>query len=173
MEELNYTDTAANNNYRERCMNRRELLLGAVAMAATATAGKAFAAEHDHDHMNMDHMNMAHDHNSTRNDKLIAAASDCVLKANICLQHCLVLLGQGDTEMAACAKSSSQVAAVCTALQQLASAESKHLPQFAKVAMEICKECEEECKKTEKHPECKACKEACTACYEECKKIAA
>jgi Cys-rich four helix bundle protein (predicted Tat secretion target) len=75
--------------------------------------------------------------------------------------------------MAACAKSSSQVVAVCTALQQLASAESKHLPQFAKVAMEICKECEEECKKTEKHPECKACKEACTACYEECKKIAA
>ena len=124
-------------------MNRRELLLGAVAMTAAATAGKAFAAEHDH--MNMDHMNMAHDHKSTRNDKLIAAASDCVLKANICLQHCIDLLGQGDMTMSACAKSSSQVAAVCTALQQLASAESKHLPQFAKAAMEICKECEEEC----------------------------
>ena len=152
-------------------MNRRELLLGAVAMTAAATAGKVFAAEHDH--MNMDHMNMAHNHQSTRNDKLIAAASDCILKANICLQHCLELLGQGDTTMAACAKSSSQVAAVCSALQQLASAESKHLPQFAKVAMEICKECEEECKKTEKHPECKACKEACAACYAECKKVAA
>ena len=94
-------------------MNRRELLLGAVAMTAAATAGKAFAAEHDH--MNMDHMNMAHDHKSTRNDKLIAAASDCVLKANICLQHCIDLLGQGDMTMSACAKSSSQVAAVCTA----------------------------------------------------------
>lgn len=152
-------------------MNRRELLLGAVAMTAAATAGKAFAAEHDH--MNMDHMNMAHDHKSTRNDRLIAAASDCILKANICLQHCIELLGQGDMTMASCAKSSSQVAAVCTALQQLASAESKHLPQFAKAAMEICKECEEECKKTEKHPECKACKEACAACYEECRKIAA
>jgi Cys-rich four helix bundle protein (predicted Tat secretion target) len=152
-------------------MNRRELLLGAVAMTAAATAGKVFAAEHDH--MNMDHMNMAHDHKSTRNDKLIAVAADCALKANICVQHCIDLMGQGDKDMAACAKSSSQVAAVCTALQQLASAESKHLPQFAKVAMEICKECEEECKKTEKHPECKACKEACVACYEECKKIAA
>lgn len=42
-------------------MNRRELLLGAVAMAATASFGKAFAAEHNHDHMNM-----AHDHTSTR-----------------------------------------------------------------------------------------------------------
>lgn len=147
-------------------MNRRELLLGAAAMAAAATAGTAFAAEHNHDHM-------THDVKSTRNDKLIAAAADCVLKANICLQHCLVLLGQGDKDMAACAKSSSQVAAICTAMQQLASAESKYLPQLAKVAMGICKDCEEECKKTEKHPECKACKEACATCYAECKKIAA
>ena len=29
-------------------MNRRELLLGSVAMAALATAGKAFSAEMDH-----------------------------------------------------------------------------------------------------------------------------
>lgn len=150
-------------------MNRRELLLGAAAMAAAATAGSAFAAEHNHDHM----MSMEHDHQSTRNDALIAAAADCVLKANNCLQHCLVLLGQGDKEMAACAKSSSQVAAICTAMQQLASAESKYLPQLAKVAMGVCKDCEEECKKTEKHPECEACKEACAACYAECKKIAA
>lgn len=147
-------------------MNRRELLLGAAAMAVTATAGKAFAAEHDH---------AMHDHHamSSHNDKLIAAAADCVLKANICLQHCLDLLGQGDKSMAACAKSSSQVSAVCAALQQLASAESKHLPKLARAAMDVCKECEEECKKTEKHPECKACKEACAACYEECKKVAA
>jgi Cys-rich four helix bundle protein (predicted Tat secretion target) len=147
-------------------MNRRELLMGAAALAAAATTGRAFAAEHDHS---------MHDHHamSSRNDKLIAAAADCVLKANICLQHCLDLLGQGDKSMAACAKSSSQVAAVCTALQQLASAESKHLPKLARAAMDVCKECEEECKKTEKHPECKACKESCVACYEECKKIAA
>jgi Cys-rich four helix bundle protein (predicted Tat secretion target) len=148
-------------------MNRREMILGAAAMAAVATAGRTFAAEHDHMAM--------HDHHamSSRNDRLIAVASDCALKANICLQHCLVLLGQGDKSMAACAQSSSQAAAICAALQQLASAESKHLPQLAKVAMDICKECEEECKKTEKHPECKACKEACVACYEECRKIAA
>lgn len=147
-------------------MDRRELLMGAAALAVAATTGRAFAAEHDHS---------MHDHHamSSRNDMLIAAAADCVAKANICLQHCLVLLGQGDQSMAACAKSSSQTAALCAALQQLASAESKHLPKLAKVAMDVCKECEEECKKTEKHPECKACKEACVACYEECKKIAA
>lgn len=149
-------------------MNRRELLLGATAMAVAAASGKTFAAEHDH--MNM---GAIHNHGSKLSKKLIAAAADCVLKANICLQHCIELLGEGDQTMAACAKSSSQTAAICTALQQLASADSKHLPQLAKVAMELCKECEEECKKTEKHPECKACKEACIACYKECKAIAA
>lgn len=149
-------------------MNRRELLLGAAGLAVTAASGKVFAAEHDHEHMSM-----AHEHTSKLNEKLIAAASECVLKANLCLQHCIVLLGEGDKTMAACAKSSSQVTAICTALQQLASANSKQLPQLAKVAMEICKDCEEECKKTEKHPECKACKDACAACYKECKTIAA
>lgn len=148
-------------------MNRRELLLGAAAMAAAATAGKAFAAEHDHDHMNM-----THDHHATRNDKLIAAAADCALKANICVQHCIVAMGKGEKDLAACAQSSSQVAALCAALQQLASAESKQLPQLAKVAMDVCKACEEECKKTERHPECKACKEACVTCYKECQAIA-
>ncbi len=145
-------------------MNRRELLLGAAAMAATATAGKAFAAEHQHEHQ---HMTPFH------HDKLIATASDCVLKANICVQHCIVAMGQGEKELAACAESSSMIVAICTALQQMASADFKHLPQLAKVAMDVCKDCEDECKKHEKHPECKACGEACAACYKECKKIAA
>jgi Cys-rich four helix bundle protein (predicted Tat secretion target) len=150
-------------------MNRRELLIGAAAMATTAVSSKAFASEHQHNHAAM-----VHEHTtSTRNEKLIAAAADCVLKANICLQHCIVLLGEGDKTMAACAQSSSQVIAMCTALEQMAAAESKHLPQLAKVCMDVCKACEEECKKTEKHPECKACKESCAACYKECKAIAA
>lgn len=147
-------------------MNRREMLLGAAAMAATAVSSQAFAAEHEH---------MMHNHHATGNkhDKLIAAAADCVTKANLCLQHCIVLLGQGDKSMAACAQTSSQVIAMCGALQQMAAADSKYLPQLARVCMDVCKACEEECKKTEKHPECKACKESCAACYAECKKIAA
>lgn len=145
-------------------MNRRELILGAAAMAAAATTSRAFAASHEHEHMHA---------GASKHDKLIAVAADCVTKANLCLQHCIVLLGKGETEMAACARSSSQAAAICTALQQLAASDAKQLPQLARVAMDICKECEEECKKTEKHPECKACKEACIACYKECKAIAA
>jgi len=159
-------------------MNRRELLTGAAAILAAASTGRAFSAENEK--MNMDNMDMGkmdmhhehHHHNSTRNEKLIEAASDCVLKAQICVQHCLVAMGQGEKDLAACAQSSSQVAAVCAALELLASAESRHLPQFAKVVMDICNDCSEECKKTDKHPECKACGEACVACAKECKAIA-
>ena len=145
-------------------MNRRELLLGAAAMAAAATTSRVFAAGHEHEHQHS---------TVSPYDKLIAAAADCTLKANLCLQHCIVLLGKGETDMAACARSASQAAAICTALQQLAFSNARQLPQLAKVAMDICKECEEECKKTERHPECKACKEACIACYKECQAIAA
>lgn len=153
-------------------MERRELLLGAFSLAAVATTTSVFAEDHSA-HMQAMGMDGMHHHSSARNEKLIAVAADCVAKANICLQHCLVLLGQGQTNMAACSKSSSQVIALCTALEQLAAAESQYLPQLAKVAMTACKDCAEECKKTEIHPECKACKEACEACYKECQKIAA
>jgi len=159
-------------------MNRRELLTGAAAMLAAVTAGRAFAAEHDKmdmGDMDMGNMDMSHGHEhhkSTRNQKLIDVASDCVLKAQICLQHCLVSMGNGEKELAACAKISSQTEAMCAALQQMAAAESKHLPQLAKVVMDVCKDCEDECKKFDKHPECKACGEACAACAKECKAIA-
>jgi Cys-rich four helix bundle protein (predicted Tat secretion target) len=153
-------------------MERRDILLGALSLSALAATTKAFAEDHSA-HMQAMGMDGMHHHSSARKDKLIAVAADCVAKANICLQHCLVLLGQGQTNMAECAKSSSQVIALCTALEQLAAAESQYLSQLAKVAMAACKDCAEECKKTESHPECKACKEACEVCYKECQKIAA
>ena len=152
-------------------MERRDFLKSAVAMATVAAAGTAMAEDKkmdmDHDHMNMAGMH----HHSNRNEKLIAASADCVAKANVCLQHCIVLLGEGDKSMTACAKSATQVIALCTALEQVAAGESKFLPQLAKVAMDICKECEDECKKQDKHPECKACGESCAACYKECKAL--
>ncbi|MDP3683439.1 MAG: four-helix bundle copper-binding protein, partial [Ignavibacteria bacterium] len=92
-------------------MNRRELLLSSVALAGAAIIGKAQAAEgHEHHH-----------HGAAVNTGLISASSDCVQKGQVCLNHCLDLLGQGDKEMAACAKSVNQMLAICGALQQLAS----------------------------------------------------
>ncbi|MBK9160460.1 MAG: four-helix bundle copper-binding protein [Nitrosomonadales bacterium] len=145
-------------------MNRRELLLGGMALAGAAVVGRAQAAGHAHEHH----------HGAPANASLAAATSDCVQKGEVCLSHCLELLGKGDRDMAACAQSVNQMLAVCGALQQLANQNSKQTARLAAIAMDVCKQCEEECKKhADKHEQCKACGESCAACYKECKKVAA
>lgn len=144
-------------------MNRRELLVGAAAIVAAATAADAIAETHQHEHGGA----------GKRNKALIKSAGECVETGQDCAHHCLVLLGEGDKSLAACAKSVSDLVAVCSALQQLASAESPYLAEMAKLSMKVCEDCEKECKKPEvaKHEECKACADACAACYKECRKI--
>lgn len=150
-------------------MNRRELLLGGMALAGAAVIGQAQAEEHDHGAMHHDHQ-----HAAPANAALAAAASDCLQKGQLCTSHCLVLLGQGDKDMAACAQSVNQMMALCGALQQLANQNSRQLAKLASLVMDACKQCEDECRKhADQHPECKACGEGCAACYKECKKIAA
>lgn len=148
-------------------MNRREALLSGIALAGAAVVGHAQAAEMEHDHEH-------HHHDMSINAGLISAAADCIQKGQVCLNHCLYLLGQGDKEMAACAKSVNQMLALCGSLQALANQESAYLPKLAAIAMDVCNKCEDECKKhASKHDACKACGESCAACAKECKKIAA
>ena len=143
-------------------MDRRELLLGAGAVALSAVTAAAFGAEHAHDHMH---------HGSAKNQGLIDATADCIKKGQACHNHCLDLLAQGDKEMAACARTVSQMLATCAALEQLSSLNSRHAAKMAKVAAEVCKECEDECRKHEKkHAECKACADSCAQCLKECNK---
>ncbi|MDO8207916.1 MAG: four-helix bundle copper-binding protein [Gallionella sp.] len=146
-------------------MNRRELLLGGIALAGAAMVGNAQAAEHDH---------MAHEHHHMVpvNAAIATAASDCIQKGQVCLSHCLELLGQGEKDMASCAASVNQMLALCGALQQLANQNSKQLPKLAAIAMDACNLCEEECKKHDKHEQCKACGESCAGCAQACKKLA-
>lgn len=149
-------------------MDRRELLAGGAAalasLALSKTATAAEAGSHEHHHHDM----------GPQTAGLATAAADCVQTGQICLNHCLVLLNQGDKSMAACARSVMELLSVCGALQSLANAKSKYLPQMAKLALETCRDCGEECKKfAEKHAECKACMESCEACVRECRKFAA
>jgi Cys-rich four helix bundle protein (predicted Tat secretion target) len=147
-------------------MNRRELLVGGIALAGAAMVGNARAATHEHDH--------GHHHGAMASGALTAAISDCIQKGEVCLNHCIDLLGQGEKEMAACARTVNEMLAVCGALQQLANQNSKQLARMAAIAMDVCKQCEDECKKhATKHEACKACGDSCAACYAECKKIAA
>ncbi|HQW19600.1 MAG TPA: four-helix bundle copper-binding protein [Rhodocyclaceae bacterium] len=150
-------------------MNRREILQGGVLLSAAMFAGLAEAAgmeDHDHDHMQ-------HQHGGSINySELAHAATHCVMFGEACIGHCLELLGQGDKDMAACAKSVEETLAACNALRQLATWESVYVPRMAKVVMDICKTCEDECRKHEKHKPCRDCAEACAACYKECAKVA-
>jgi Cys-rich four helix bundle protein (predicted Tat secretion target) len=143
-------------------MNRRELMATAGSIALVTLAGAA-AAEHDHHHMH-----------GQQNQALVESASDCIVKGQICISHCLDLLAEGDKDMAACAKSVNQMLALCNALVSLGTQQSKYLPAVSKVALEACEACEKECRKHEKkHEQCKACADSCAACIKQCKALAA
>ncbi|MDD2774547.1 MAG: four-helix bundle copper-binding protein [Gallionella sp.] len=143
-------------------MDRRSLLLSGVALAGAALVGRAQASEHEH----------SHHHDSPTHTSLATTAADCLQKGQVCLNHCLELLGQGEKEMATCAKSVNQMLALCGALQQLANQNSKQLSKLAAIALDACQQCQEECKKhADKHEACKACGESCEACAKECKKL--
>ncbi|AXS81252.1 four-helix bundle copper-binding protein [Dechloromonas sp. HYN0024] len=149
-------------------MERREMLKTVGAAMAAAVASSALAADHNHDHSHH------HNHPSNPYAALIASSSDCLKTGEACLAHCLILLGEGDKEMASCAQSVNGLLAVCSTLGRLAGQNSKHTKAMAKVAADVCAECEKECRKHEKkHEECKACAEACASCLKECKKLSA
>jgi len=149
-------------------MNRRELLeLVAVASLATTTAAQAAdppVTGHEH-----------HDHAAMGKYRdLVAATSHCVNEGDTCIAHCLTLLGDGEKDLAACAKTVEDVVASCTALRQLAAANSPHVAKLAGVVGDICTDCETECRKHEKkHSVCRDCAEACAQCAKECQKAAA
>jgi Cys-rich four helix bundle protein (predicted Tat secretion target) len=151
-------------------MDRREILQSGVALTL-AVAGTAMAqsdkpmAGHDHHH----------DHGSAgKYGALVHAAAECGHVGQVCLAHCLVLLGQGEKEIAACATSVSQMLATCQALLSLSTQNSKYVPKMAALALAVCEDCEKECRKHEsKHKECKDCADACVACARECRKVAA
>ena len=145
-------------------MNRRDALVNSGAVMLAAASSAALSQEHDHSKMG----------HGGPNQTLVAAAADCVVKGQACLAHCLILLAEGDKTMGGCSKMVNQMLAVCGALQNLASQQSPLLPALAKVALEACQQCVQECSKhKDKHAECKACMESCQNCAKQCKLITA
>jgi Cys-rich four helix bundle protein (predicted Tat secretion target) len=113
-------------------------------------------------------------HHGGHHKALADAAGTCVSTGQVCVNHCLILMGSGDKDLAACSKSVSQMLPLCTALQALAIQDSSYLPGLAKVALDACNDCAEECKKhADKHEACKACMDSCRACAKECRAMAA
>ncbi|TDN63053.1 Cys-rich four helix bundle protein (predicted Tat secretion target) [Paraburkholderia sp. BL10I2N1] len=112
-------------------------------------------------------------HHAGHYKALADAAGACVSKGQVCVTHCLDLLATGDKEMAACSQSVVQMLALVTAVQALANQDSRYLPGLAKVALDACNDCAEECKKhADKHEVCKACMESCRTTAKECRAVA-
>jgi len=153
-------------------VDRREMLkVAAGGVMLAATGNSAFAAE-SAKHQHAGHQHMATSGNE--NQSLIDAASESVKRGQACLNHCIEALSHGDTELGKCAMLVNDMLAACVAIEQLANYNSPHLAKMAGVAMEICRDCEAECRKFEKvHDVCRSSAEACKACFNECKKIAA
>jgi Cys-rich four helix bundle protein (predicted Tat secretion target) len=144
-------------------MERRELLLAASSLTLASLAATAETpAGHD----------MAH-HQHGAPSPLLDSATHCVRAAEICQAHCFDLLAEGNKSLAACAKSVSALEAVCHGLAVLAAQKSPLLPRYAAVARDVCKACEDECRKHAEHEPCKDCADACADCAKECAKIAA
>jgi Cys-rich four helix bundle protein (predicted Tat secretion target) len=155
-------------------MLRRTLLpvAGAATLArmprkAAAQAAPAAAPEHDHAHHHAD--------DAGRPYKALAdSAAHCATTGQECLTHCIEMFQAGDTSLADCARSVRGLVAICRALEDLALSNSGHVPALSKVVLNVCTECEAQCRKhAAHHATCKACVDACAACADECRKVGA
>lgn len=134
-------------------MNRREVLLGAGAVLATTGLSRSQAAAGEHDE---------HAAHGAQGNALAAAAAGCLSAGEICMEHCLMMLGRGDTSMAQCSQRVHDMLGVMTALLRLSGSNSPRLAALAAVAKDVCKDCETECRKHEdKHQVCRDCADAC------------
>lgn len=150
-------------------LERRNILktAGLVAAAATiTTTPTAMAASNNHEH---------HHHGpSSKEQDVLHATAHCLIMGKICLQHCIDLYKMGDSAMADCMDTVTDMLATCEAMNTLAATNSALAKDMAKVCMKACEACEKECKKhADKHEACKNCAESCVECIKACKALAA
>jgi Cys-rich four helix bundle protein (predicted Tat secretion target) len=160
-------------------MNRRELLTGTGAVSAGLLISAAMpnsASANSHMGGHGDHM--MHNSNTPKrmpvNMPLILSAQNCLTSANICVSHCLILIGQGDNSLQECLRTASEMIPSCNGLGQLASMNAKHLKKYAEYCITVCTDCEIECRKHQDHHwQCKNCAQACAECIRQCKMLIA
>ena len=111
---------------------------------------------------------------SAPNAALIAAAKKCGKVGEVCLKHCIKLTKAGDTSLADCMRNVRAMLVVCSAVGRLAEQDAKRLKDLTKVCLDVCTDCEAECRKHESHHvECKNCANSCAAMIAEAKKLLA
>lgn len=140
-------------------MNRREMLTATGAFVLTG--GMARAADAD-------------SHHPSAAGGLGDALANCLAVGEACLAHCLDRLAAGDVALAACGRSVNDMLATNAALLRLSSTRSARGAAMARLAVDVSRDCEAECRKhAEKHPICKACGDACARVIKEAAGLAA
>lgn len=105
---------------------------------------------------------------------LISAAKKCGAVGEVCLKHCIKLTSAGDKSLADCMCNVRAMLVVCNAVGRLAGQDAKRLNDLTKVCLDVCTDCEVECRKHESHHvECKNCGNTCAAMIVEAKKLLA
>ena len=155
-----------------KTMSRRDVLIGAGAVASVAVAGATIAGAEEGAHT------MEHKYFEAQAYKkhlaLVAATNECIGKGQACISHCMETFLGGDTTMGKCAFAVQQMLPVCTAMAYLAAYDSKRLKPMAETCVGVCEDCEKECRVHQEHqPECRACADACAALIKEAKKLLA
>ena len=136
-------------------LDRRDLLTAGVGLVAFASVARAAdeAAQKP-----------AAGGSSEGQQALAKAVAQCITAGNACLDHCLTLLGSGDTSLAECAKSVPDMLAVCNATEVLVTSKAGYVKSAVQLCIEACTDCERACRKHEDHHAiCKTCAEACAA----------
>jgi Cys-rich four helix bundle protein (predicted Tat secretion target) len=160
-------------------MSRRDVVLGAAALAtAAATARIATAAEHEGHKTGAGAGTAEHKYTEPKrykkNAALVAAADECIARGQACISHCFETFLNGDTTMAECALSVEQMLRVCDAMAYLSAFDSKSLKPMAQACIAVCEDCEKECRVHEEHQKaCRDCADACAALIKEARKVAA
>ena len=156
--------------------NRRDLLMAGVGVLAAKATVFAVACASDppadphaghagHGAAPTDPHAGHNAHASAAPDLSLARTlAECGVAGNACMAHCIRLLSTGDTSMADCAKSVSDMLAICGAMERIAVTESPFRKDLAALCLRVCEACAEVCAKhADHHAECKGCKLACEA----------
>lgn len=104
--------------------------------------------------------------------KIAHLALVCAENGQTCIAHCNMMMENGDKSLAECQRSVMNMVAICKATAEIANygtASGKSLKAILNGCSEMCKACEEVCKKhASHHAECKACMESCKDCAQAC-----
>ena len=145
--------------------SRRRFFAQAIALIASAPIVQAVAANRSGDHQH---------HSGAKHTALVESALDCISTGQFCRDHCIAAIRAGDTTLVDCLAVVTDTLAICQTLVQFAASDNRHLPAFAAVCIEVCQDCENECRRhKETHAECRACMDSCRDCIGELRKLVA